>query len=65
MIEWIAMLYLTAVAVMRSGVVVFLGFLVYLALSGDYWTRNSNFPICLAQKKRKPFWTPFFVTHIL
>ena len=35
MIEWIAMLYLTVVAVMASGVVVFLGFLVYLALRGD------------------------------
>ena len=35
MIEWIAILYLTAVAVMSSGVVVFLGFVVYLALPGD------------------------------
>jgi hypothetical protein len=35
MIEWIAMFYLAAVAVMTSGVVIFLGFLVYLALRGD------------------------------
>ncbi len=35
MIEWIAMLYLTAVAVMTSGVAAFLGFLVYLALRGE------------------------------
>ncbi len=35
MIEWIAMLYLIAVAVMTSGVVVFLGFLGYLALRGE------------------------------
>ena len=35
MIEWIALLYLTAFAVMTSGVVAFLGFLIYLALRGD------------------------------
>ena len=35
MIEWIAMLYLTAVAVMTSGVAAFLGFLFYLALRGE------------------------------
>ena len=35
MIEWIALLYLTAFAVMASGIVALLGFLVYLALRGD------------------------------
>lgn len=35
MIAWIAMLYVTVVAVIASGVVVFLGHLTYLALRGD------------------------------
>ena len=34
-IEGIAMLYLTAIAVVTAGAVGFLGYLVYLALRGD------------------------------
>ena len=35
MIEWIVILYLTAIAVVTAGAVGFLGYLTYLALRGD------------------------------